>query len=100
MDESNDQLRGRIATALTADDPIDEVLFIIASEQSRALRMTAEFVRNVGRRCRGNPGDRHRRQTANACAELLIRRNREIYRAAFTTVQRSRRAHRDIEETQ
>lgn len=82
-------LRERIQAALESPDPVARVEAIVAAERARELRLTAEHLRALGRRCQGTPGDRHRRQTANQCAELLIRRNREISRAATTAAARS-----------
>jgi hypothetical protein len=85
-------LRARLQAALEAPDPLGRLEAIVAAERARELRVVAEHVRNVGRRCHGSPGDRHRRRTANACAELLIRRNREIARTAVEATARAGRA--------
>lgn len=75
-------LRKRLISALGQQDPLSALEVVVAAEQARALRQSAEHLRNIGRRCKGQPGDRHRRHIANVCAELVVRRSREYARAA------------------
>lgn len=75
-------LRERLAAALESRSPIDELEHLVAQEQARVLRRSAEILRGLGRRHQGSPGDRHRRYMANRCAEVIVARGREISRTA------------------